>query len=379
MTGRSTLWAMLTLALVACHRLDPDPTTGSTTTPPGEFEVERYADETDRGGRFRVAVDVVPGTTSFQVTGRTDAGYAAIEELRDPDGQVVLNWEDWFYGDHSLTESFFAYTGVVVFDWPIREVDGELSPGTWTVVGDVVDAGYYYVPHAPVDVTVATKQDEDLSQGTVHVRILWADGVGTDPAVVSAVEGAVARWKEVWGAYGIDLVERYDESTLDPHLPWAWTGGDPSVAEASAGKEDRELQVVVGEQVRHDDYTYGVAGGIPGTIEAADTTYVVVSWLVHAGIDGAFDDGEVRLMGETMAHEVGHYTGLFHPVESNYRAWDALEDTLECTRRGECEDALGTNVMFPYSICTLTDCVVTDQLTDDQSGVMHRYIAVLSP
>ena len=84
-------------------------------------------------------------------------------------------------------------------------------------------------------------------------------------------------------------------------------------------------------------------------------------------------------MGETMAHEVGHYTGLYHPVESNYRAWDALDDTPECTRRRDCEDALGDNLMFPYSICDATSCLVTDQLSADQEGVLQRYVAALPP
>ncbi|MCB9685248.1 MAG: hypothetical protein H6738_06495 [Alphaproteobacteria bacterium] len=363
--------------LLACH--PPAPHTTPTVSEPPDLAIDRWSDQANRSGRWTAEIEVEVGVRAFQLTGTTDDGYAAIEELRDPWGRVVVRWQDWFYGDRSLTDAFFAYNRVVVFDWPIRPVDGELMTGTWTVVGDVIDAGYYYVPRANVDLTLATKRDPDLARSTVAVRILWAEGVGDDPDVVAAVEGAVVRWKEVWGVYGIDLVERYATSHLDPHMPWAWRGDDPSVEEASAGKLDDELQVVIGEQVRRDDYTYGVSGGIPGSIERTTATYVVVSWLVHAGIDGAFSEDEVRLMGETMAHEVGHYTGMYHPVESSYAAWDALDDTPECTRRRECEDALGDNLMFPYSICDATGCLVTDQLTSDQEGVMQRYVAALPP
>ncbi len=119
------------------------------------------------------------------------------------------------------------------------------------------------------------------------------------------------------------------------------------------------------------------AAGIPGTVRATPVTYVVLSWLVHAGPNALFDDDEIRLMGETMAHEVGHYTGLYHPVESNFGFWDSLDDTSECTRANDCEDDLGTNLMFPYSICDANSCLATDQLTDGQVGIAQRYIGNL--
>jgi hypothetical protein len=33
--------------------------------------------------------------------------------------------------------------------------------------------------------------------------------------------------------------------------------------------------------------------------------------------------------------------------------------------------------MYPYSICGGGTCLATDQLTDDQSGVMNRYVGAL--
>jgi len=105
---------------------------------------------------------------------------------------------------------------------------------------------------------------------------------------------------------------------------------------------------------------------------------VVLSWLVHAGADAAFTDGETSLMGETMAHEVGHYMGLFHPVESSYDYWDALSDTVECRNADQCEGQLGTNLMFPYSICDRNGvCVAAEDMTDAQVGVKQRYISTL--
>ena len=68
--------------------------------------------------------------------------------------------------------------------------------------------------------------------------------------------------------------------------------------------------------------------------------------------------------------------GLFHPVETTYDLWDALDDTEKCTNENECEDDLGANLMFPWPVCDSSGCVSQNQLTPEQQGVMHRYSGV---
>jgi hypothetical protein len=98
---------------------------------------------------------------------------------------------------------------------------------------------------------------------------------------------------------------------------------------------------------------------------------------VHSGVDATFDDDEIDLMAGTMAHEVGHYMGLFHPVEGGFAEWDALADTVDCTRRSECEDELGTNLMYPYSICDNTSCTLAEDMTAGQVSVKQQYLGTL--
>jgi hypothetical protein len=73
-----------------------------------------------------------------------------------------------------------------------------------------------------------------------------------------------------------------------------------------------------------------------------------------------------------MAHEMGHYIGLFHPVEMSYNRWDDLRDTEECGGAFSCERDLGYNLMFPYSLCNFTSCESQYQITDDQAGVIQQ-------
>ena len=361
------------LALAAC-----DGTTRRPRPPEDDpLTVETRSATTDTDGRFTLEVEVPADADHFQVTGIGDRDeWVYLEELWSPAGDRVLYWEDWWASPQSLTNAIYG-DRVMAFDWPSRDVDGTLAPGTWTIVGSMTDANYYYATRADLSLSTALKTDDDFANGTVAVRIVWADGVDGDPAVVDAVEQAVERWREVWGTAGIALEERYVTSDLDPHLAFAWRGDDPEVEARSQDKRAEELQLIVGEQVRNDLGTYGIAGGIPGTILPSGSTYVVLSWLAHAGRNAQFDADEIRLMGETMAHEVGHYTGLFHPVESNLKAWDALDDTVECSSYRACENELGTNVMYPYSICGGGYCLATDQITADQQGVMQRYVGAL--
>ncbi|MEQ1567191.1 MAG: hypothetical protein ABMA64_16240 [Myxococcota bacterium] len=354
----------------------PRPDRGDDDAPPQMLESWSFTDRTSSAGTWEVRVDVPPDVTHFQVTARAD-GYVSMERLYDPDGVRVLRWQDWYWSPYSLTSAVFGFSRTTAFDWPVRDSDGPLEPGEWRMVWSVVDDDGYYVPNAPVDGWVALKRDDDAGEAQVSVRIVYADGVDADPAVVDAVEQAVERWREIWAMYGLSLDERYESSALDPHLPWTFTADDPAVEAVAEDKDPRELQLIVGEQVRQSNSLYGVAASIPGTIQATTATYVVLSWLTHAGVNAAFDEDEIRLMGETMAHEVGHYQGLFHPVEGGYEYWDALDDTVECLGPAACEDALGTNLMYPYSICGGGSCLATDQLTPDQVGVLQGYVGSL--
>ena len=68
----------------------------------------------------------------------------------------------------------------------------------------------------------------------------------------------------------------------------------------------------------------GIAGGIPGPPAIQGT--------VHSGVAltmMGFRDSPT-VLGQTMAHEGGHYLGLFHTSESGGSSHDPLPDTSEC-------------------------------------------------
>jgi hypothetical protein len=247
-------------------------------------------------------------------------------------------------------------------------------PGTYLVrVGSYRIDGVTSRPDVDLDITTITNRDRDLASGVVRVAIVWADGMSDDAALVSATARAVDHWNEVWGAVGLTAEVRYVESTIDPALPAPSAMSGDVLLGASGLVSPGEIAMIVGETVDGGTSLYGIAGHIPGPIVPSPLGAIVVGWLANAGGDGTFSDDDITLYGEVLAHEVGHFVGLCHPVERGYDYWDALTDTPECTSDTTCESILGTNLMFPYSICDGGTCVSTTVLTAGQQGIMQRY------
>ena len=77
--------------------------------------------------------------------------------------------------------------------------------------------------------------------------------------------------------------------------------------------------------------TLGFAGGIPAPpFEGTDASALVIAVDEHLDADGTTVD--TQLMGETLAHEIGHQMGLFHTTEAEGTAFDPLADTPTCPR-----------------------------------------------
>ncbi|MEY3212790.1 MAG: hypothetical protein RIT28_3271 [Pseudomonadota bacterium] len=355
---------------------DGRPNTETAVTE-GPLTTQRGSILSNQSGRVLVPIELTGDEVSFMVTAKTNT-YLSVEAILDENGDEVVNWKDWLNSKstQSLTGAFYIYGYDSIVNWPVREGDRTLTPGTWTARFTTVDEDYYYVEDVPVEYTVQTKTDNNLEEGVVKVRLVWAEGLDSRNDLQQAVEGALVRWSEVWAAAGLTIEVTEVSSDLDPELNVDSVAPFPNDA-VDYGGDDDDVTVVIGETINDIRGLYGQSGGVPGTLVSTANSAVYISWLTNAGRDGEFEEFEVLLLGETMAHEVGHYLGLFHPVEATYDYYDALEDTVECTSYSKCESQLGENLMFPYPLCSFTDCEPQGNLTVDQRAVMNLYTGAL--
>jgi hypothetical protein len=367
-------------ALTACTGAgdkDGRPSKDSVVTE-GPLTTLRGSILSNQSGRVLVPIELTGDEVSFMVTAKTDDTYISLEAILDENGDEVVNWKDWLNSKstQSLTSAFYIYGYDSVVNWPVRSEDRSLSAGSWTARFTTVDEDYRYVEDVFVDYTVQTKTDHDLESGVVKVRLVWAEGLDTRNDLQEAVAGAMVRWSEIWAAAGLTVEFTEVSSDLDPELNVDSVAPFPNDAVDYGGTDD-DVTLVIGETINDVRGLYGQSGGLPGTLVSTANAAVYVSWLTNAGRDGEFEEFEVLLLGETMAHEVGHYLGLFHPVEASYDYYDALDDTVECTSYSKCESQLGENLMFPYPLCSFTDCEPQGNLTVDQRAVMNLYTGAL--
>ncbi len=346
--------------------------------PEAELQSTRYAAVTGDDGYLAIEVDVTSEVDVFQVVVTRDEGLLSTDYLVSPAGNMLLDWEDWYESAYSLSLCFFPGAHATTFNWPVRAEDGPLEKGVYSVQIAALDDAYAYAPGVKVEVEVLTRRDPDPTTGTLRAVIAYAEGVRGEEGVQTAVEGAAAYWVDLYADQGLTLEVEYSDLVVDASLPEVAEGLEAYVTFLEASGE-RVVLLVVGEEISGDAALYGEAGGIPGPWAPTRRSAVEVGWLANAGADGSFSRSDVLLFGETMAHEAGHYLGLFHPVEADYSYWDSLEDTAECDDWERCDDALGRNLMYPYPVCSTAEadtCVRQSILTDAQAGVMQRYVGV---
>lgn len=364
------------LALVGCGE-DKDVAAPGVDGRAAGVSVDVYTATSDRDGYVEVPVDVAEGQV-FQVVVEARAGLLSTDYAIAPSGRAAFDWEDWYESTESLTGALWPTTQQTSFDWPVRSEDGPLEEGTWTVKVATLNRDWEYDADVDVDVSVLVRDEPDAGAGTLHGVIAYAGGLEEDPEIVAGVEAAADWWIEIYGRIGITLEVEYTTIDLEADLGWADDGED-AVAALTDGEAAWSTLVVVGDTISGDDWLYGQAAAIPGAYTSTPRSVVYLSWVAHAGANGELTEGEVYQMGETMAHEVGHFLGLFHPVEDagdqEWTWFDAVEDTQQCSSWERCEDALGTNLMFPYPVC-YTRCERQVDLTEGQAAVANQWIGV---
>lgn len=341
----------------------------------GDLSTVRTSITSNSSGIATAYVEIPSGGESFMLTAESTQYGLAVETVRAPSGAVVFDWQTW-QGDQSATQAIYV-SSANVFNYPMRSADGALQTGVYEVDYAVVDSNNYYATNATVDLTAQIKTDDDLTTGTLHVEVFLTDPVANNAGYTQAVYDAVDEWNAIWNNKGLAVEATFWTAGLPGAMYKPGGAGGATYASLSASGADDNITLVVAETIHDGQTLLGVAGGIPGALVAGDEAVFLVSALNNAGSDGVFDAEDIAQFGETMAHEAGHYMGLFHPVELTWSNYDAHGDTIECSSENQCATQLGDNLMFPTPVCGNFGCITQDKLTSHQQHALHLYTGTL--
>ena len=108
----------------------------------------------------------------------------------------------------------------------------------------------------------------------------------------------------------------------------------------------------------------GYAMGLPGPFDAdRSNAAVLVSTEAYTDGQGFLD---VNGLASTVAHEVGHYLGLYHTSEASGTQHDPIPDTAQCSN-ANCSSEFNKNIMTAGGGSTRT------KVTDGQAFVVRQH------
>jgi hypothetical protein len=179
------------------------------------------------------------------------------------------------------------------------------------------------------------------AKAAIQLRLFLTGAAGltgqnalTDPRVV----GMLAEANKVYASIGVTLTVIDVRNTAPGHtiisLPEDVTVSgqsdlDTLFAEATSAGGSAVIDVflvdqLVGGGIEGKGIVGGVAGAIPGP--------AFYHGIPRAGVAIAMGalGTDPQLAGRTLAHELGHFLGLWHPSERDGKTFDPLTDTPEC-------------------------------------------------
>jgi len=336
---------------------------------------------------LKVKIPIEPTDGSFLVALNATENIA-VDTLTSPNNDELIQAVEWYQSAQRYSNGILPVSPETVFNYPVQSDDAPLSEGTYLANIIAIDDEGFLLQDIDASVTVHVSDDTDFNEGSIPIRVLFTQESATNTTIQNAMQNALSHARSFLTPRGIS--PQYTTETGD-YLSQLNTVPDP-ISDTNSTflplrevVEEGEILLVVVDQINLDNTDtalHGIAGGIPGSLTDGNRGVILVSWVSHAGGDAVFSENEISLFGETVAHEVGHYLGLYHPIDDsvglqeNFDLYDNLSDTPECTSTAECEPLIGNNLMFPYPICFSNSCIAQDTLSNEQVDVLQRYTGV---
>lgn len=295
-----------------------------------------------------IDIEVPEGTESILVEVRGDEGLYYLSKMTTPAGTELIE------GGVFVTRAARELPGLV--DWLYPNVaERTVEPGTYSLILRAEDPDGGHIGGEDIELWVYTKADSpDSGCGLELDFLVDRDAVAASDTEL-LVDGLVARTLWFYNQVGITItgyqIQRVDLPNPDVDVSgqaWRTTldSIDSVLAQARAEGSARPgaVHIVIARSLGQGGPA-GYSMGLPGPF-AADrpNSAVIISSSAYVDSDGFVDlDG----LSTTMAHEMGHYLGLYHTSEADGLLHDPIADTPECSESFGCAEDFEQNIMTP--------------------------------
>lgn len=328
----------------------PDPTTA------GDIGIQC---ESGGGDIREISFPIQASTSAFAVVPFAESGIVRPRRLRLPDGSVGAD----FSSDHAFLDvnPFYIQTAAPVFFPAAPQFQNIVEQGGGIYVLEVESSAaelcWYVLEKAAPG-----------SRISVNIYFVGVDGLTAASAGNhSGFNRMIDVFERIYGNAGITLdslrlfdasaatVERYSIiRELNEIFRLAAEAGDPGPT-----LDDRlsvDVFLINGFAVPQAPGLLGVSLGIPGVPGLHGTSGSALVFTAE------YLGSSADQVGQTMAHEIGHFNGLRHTSEHGGAEWDPLSDTAECGNPDSgslCPDS--GNLMFPFSLGSNQETVSSEQ------------------
>jgi hypothetical protein len=306
-----------------------------------DLELHVYKTRIQDGLSGEVTIELPDGLQSMLIEVRGKKGLYYLTKFGTPRGDLIE-------GAAYMTRFAREVPGLV--DWlypntPTLEMEG----GTYQLLlrGEARGGGRV---SEDVEVRLYTKKAQDFDTCGIHLDFL-VDQRAIDSADFELAVDRATEWvNNLYAPRGIRVLDysltqislpnpRFDVNETETVLGQI----DDVLAQARAAGTARKdsVHVVVVRTIGGSEPS-GYAMGLPGPFDGDRSTAAV---LVSTD---AYTDGQgflnVEGMASTIAHEIGHYMGLYHTSEASGLMHDPLPDTPQCSSKS-CSPDYNRNIM----------------------------------
>lgn len=304
------------------------------------------ADEIDLGqvdttqsfpGGNEVTFTLPSGIAGFQIVARgTSSSYPMLVSLRDPSGATIVEIpsgaRDRVFGGTMKKLNEKDSEEADVLSVPQHGMPEALSPaaGVWTA------RLRSYDPTTHVRVLLRRTSDGRPAPGHVDLAVYVPEGLQLDGEAITPANAA-----------GSGPLERRF-AALDAKLRAYWGIRLGTMQFVAIDSRFRKLETIaaaydVGKETKvpgrvmhlilseESDMFWGMSAGLPAAVATPGTTMsqliLASSWRKKTPDQYA---ANAEKEGNVLAHETGHYLGLFHTTERDGADFDPLDDTPRC-------------------------------------------------